>query len=39
LPAKRLLDASSGNTGIAYAMLGAAAGVRVTICLPGNASP
>ena len=39
LPAKRLLDASSGNTGIAYAMLGAAAGIRVTICLPSNASP
>jgi cysteine synthase B len=39
LPHKRLLDASSGNTGIAYAMLGAAAGVKVTICLPGNASP
>jgi S-sulfo-L-cysteine synthase (O-acetyl-L-serine-dependent) len=39
LPAKRLLDASSGNTGIAYAMLGAAAGVQVTICLPANASP
>ena len=39
LPARRLLDASSGNTGIAYAMLGAAAGVGVTICLPGNASP
>jgi S-sulfo-L-cysteine synthase (O-acetyl-L-serine-dependent) len=39
LPGKRLLDASSGNTGIAYAMLGAAAGIGVTICLPGNASP
>jgi S-sulfo-L-cysteine synthase (O-acetyl-L-serine-dependent) len=39
LPGKRLLDASSGNTGIAYAMLGAAAGVEVTICLPANASP
>src|SRR4051812_24559725 len=39
LPAKRLLDASSGNTGIAYAMLAAAAGIRVTICLPANASP
>lgn len=39
LPRRRLLDASSGNTGIAYAMLGAAAGVDVTICLPGNASP
>ncbi len=39
LPDKRLLDASSGNTGIAYAMLGAAAGIGVTICLPANASP
>ncbi len=39
LPGKRLLDASSGNTGIAYAMLGAAAGLRVTICIPANASP
>jgi S-sulfo-L-cysteine synthase (O-acetyl-L-serine-dependent) len=39
LPGRRLLDASSGNTGIAYAMLGAAAGVAVTICLPANASP
>src|SRR5215210_6779256 len=39
LPKRRLLDASSGNTGIAYAMLGAAAGIEVTICLPANASP
>ena len=39
VPGRRLLDASSGNTGIAYAMLGAAAGIDVTICLPGNASP
>jgi cysteine synthase B len=39
IPGKRLLDASSGNTGIAYAMLGKAAGIGVTICLPGNASP
>jgi S-sulfo-L-cysteine synthase (O-acetyl-L-serine-dependent) len=39
LPGKRLLDASSGNTGIAYAMLAAAAGIKVTICLPANASP
>ncbi|MGD2153171.1 MAG: pyridoxal-phosphate dependent enzyme [Gemmatimonadales bacterium] len=38
LPAKRLLDASSGNTAIAYAMLGAARGFGVTICLPANAS-
>ncbi|HXE58970.1 MAG TPA: PLP-dependent cysteine synthase family protein [Gemmatimonadales bacterium] len=39
LPRKRLLDASSGNTAVAYALLGAAAGVRVTICVPANASP
>ena len=39
LPGKRLLDASSGNTAIAYAMLGAAAGIEVSICLPANASP
>jgi len=39
LPGKRLLDSSSGNTAIAYAMLGAAAGVGVTVCVPGNASP
>jgi cysteine synthase B len=38
LAGRRLLDASSGNTGIAYAMLGAAAGIGVTICLPANAS-
>ena len=38
LPAKRLLDASSGNTAIAYAMLGAAAGIGVTVCVPANAS-
>lgn len=35
---RRLLDASSGNTAIAYAMLGAALGIDVTICLPANAS-
>jgi cysteine synthase B len=39
LPGRRLLDASSGNTGIAYAMLGAALGFGATICLPGSASP
>jgi len=38
LPRKRLLDASSGNTAIAYAMLGAAAGVGVTVYVPANAS-
>ena len=35
---KRLLDATSGNTGIAYAMIGAARGVPVTLCVPGNVS-
>ena len=39
LPGKRLLDATSGNTGIAYAMLGAALGFGVTLCVPGSASP
>src|SRR5438034_8203433 len=38
LPRKRLLDASSGNTAVAYAMLGAAAGIGVTVCVPRNAS-
>ena len=38
LPARRLLDASSGNTAVAYAMLGAAAGIGVTVCVPANAS-
>lgn len=38
LPERRLLDASSGNTAIAYAMLGAAAGFDVTLCVPENAS-
>ncbi|MGH9579979.1 MAG: PLP-dependent cysteine synthase family protein [Terriglobales bacterium] len=35
---KALLDATSGNTGIAYAMIGAARGFPVTLCLPENAS-
>src|SRR5438132_11429282 len=39
LPGKRLLDASSGNTAIAYAMLGAARGIGITVCVPANASP
>jgi S-sulfo-L-cysteine synthase (O-acetyl-L-serine-dependent) len=33
-----ILDATSGNTGIAYAMIGAAKGYRVKLCLPANAS-
>lgn len=36
---RRLLDATSGNTGIAYAMVGAALGIPVTLCLPDSASP
>ncbi len=35
---KRLLDSTSGNTGIAYAMLGAACGFGVTLCMPSNVS-
>lgn len=35
---RSLLDASSGNTAIAYAAIGAAMGIPVTICLPENAS-
>ncbi len=37
-PGKTILDATSGNTGIAYAMIGAALGYPVTVCLPANAS-
>ena len=37
-PGKVLLDATSGNTGIAYAMLGAAEGFPVTLCMPQNVS-
>lgn len=36
---KILLDSTSGNTGIAYAMIGAAKGYRVKLFLPGNVSP
>jgi cysteine synthase B len=35
---RRVLDSSSGNAGIAYAMLGAALGVPITLVVPGNAS-
>src|SRR5579871_2610124 len=35
---KILLDATSGNTGITYAMLGAAEGFPVTLCMPENVS-
>ena len=37
-PEKTLIDATSGNTGIAYAMIGAARGYKVKLCLPTNAS-
>ena len=35
---KTLIDATSGNTGIAYAMIGAVKGYKVKLCLPANAS-
>jgi cysteine synthase B len=38
-PDRILLDATSGNTGIAYAMLGAALGFPVRLCMPTNVSP
>jgi cysteine synthase B len=38
-PGKTILDATSGNTGIAYAMLGAALGYDVEVCVPSTASP
>jgi cysteine synthase B len=36
VPGKVLIDATSGNTGIAYAMFGAALGVTVRLCVPDN---
>jgi cysteine synthase B len=38
VPGKVLLDSTSGNTGIAYAMICAAKGYRVKLCMPANAS-
>jgi cysteine synthase B len=38
-PGKVILDATSGNTGIAYAMIGAAMGFTVTLCVPENVTP
>jgi S-sulfo-L-cysteine synthase (O-acetyl-L-serine-dependent) len=35
-PGKTLLDATSGNTGIAYAMIGASEGFPVKLCVPSN---
>ena len=37
-PGKTILDATSGNTGIAYAWIGAALGYKVKLCMPRNAS-
>jgi len=37
-PDKIIIDATSGNTGIAYAMVGTARGYKVTLCMPENAS-
>jgi cysteine synthase B len=36
---KTIIDATSGNTGISYAMIGAAMGYPVKLCLPDSASP
>jgi S-sulfo-L-cysteine synthase (O-acetyl-L-serine-dependent) len=38
-PGRTILDATSGNTGIAYAMIGAARGYRVRLCVPENVTP
>ena len=37
-PGMTIIDATSGNTGIAYAMIGASRGYKVKVCLPKNAS-
>lgn len=36
---RTLLDATSGNTGIGYALVGAALGYRVKLCIPRNVGP
>jgi cysteine synthase B len=38
-PGKVILDATSGNTGIAYAMFGASLGYPVSLCVPENVTP
>lgn len=38
-PGKTILDATSGNTGIAYAWIGAAKGYKVTLCVPSSINP
>jgi len=37
-PERTILDATSGNTGIAYAMIGSLKGYKIKLCLPANAS-
>jgi cysteine synthase B len=37
-PSKEVIDSTSGNTGIAYSMIGAALGYKVTLVMPGNVS-
>ena len=39
IPGRTILDATSGNTGIAYAMIGAARGYPVKLCMPENVTP
>ena len=39
VPGKVILDATSGNTGIAYAMIGASLDYHVTLCVPENVTP
>ena len=39
LTKKNLIDATSGNTGIAYAMIGAELGINIELAIPENASP
>jgi len=38
-PGVTILDATSGNTGIAYAMIAAARGYKLKLCMPGNVTP
>jgi S-sulfo-L-cysteine synthase (O-acetyl-L-serine-dependent) len=38
-PGVTILDATSGNTGIAYAMISAAYGYRLKLCMPANVTP
>ncbi|MBI3996920.1 MAG: cysteine synthase family protein [Candidatus Omnitrophica bacterium] len=39
MPGRAILDASSGNTAVAYAMIAAAKGYHATLCVPKNANP